>query len=101
MTGSLPRPMLPAMRRMRGACTTCTATPPSGPCPATNPTRIATTTVGTIAVLEDQKVVRGGSFFDRPQRCRSAFRLSYPSWQRVHNVGFRVVCEGEAPGVGS
>ncbi len=40
---------------------------------------------------EDQKVVRGGSFFDRPVRCRSAFRLSYPSWQRVHNVGFRVV----------
>jgi formylglycine-generating enzyme required for sulfatase activity len=37
------------------------------------------------------KVVRGGSFCDRPKRCRSAFRLGYPSWQRVHNVGFRVV----------
>ena len=37
------------------------------------------------------KVVRGGSFRDRPKRCRSAFRLSYPPWQRVHNVGFRVV----------
>ena len=40
-----------------------------------------------------RKVVRGGSYYDRPQRCRSAFRLGYPSWQRVHNVGFRVVCD--------
>lgn len=39
------------------------------------------------------KVVRGGSFYDRPKRCRSSFRLSYPAWQKVHNVGFRVVCE--------
>ncbi|MBN2316552.1 MAG: SUMF1/EgtB/PvdO family nonheme iron enzyme [Sedimentisphaerales bacterium] len=43
----------------------------------------------------DRKVVRGGSWCDRPKRCRSAFRLSYPAWQRVHNVGFRVVCEIE------
>jgi formylglycine-generating enzyme required for sulfatase activity len=43
--------------------------------------------------LQDRKVVRGGSFHDRPSCCRSAFRLSYPAWQRVHNVGFRVVCE--------
>ncbi|MFV1967668.1 MAG: SUMF1/EgtB/PvdO family nonheme iron enzyme, partial [Pirellulaceae bacterium] len=40
-----------------------------------------------------RKVVRGGSFYDRPKRCRSAFRLSYPAWQRVHNVGFRMVSE--------
>ena len=40
-----------------------------------------------------RKVVRGGSFFDAPKRCRSAFRLDYPAWQRVFNVGFRVVCE--------
>ena len=40
-----------------------------------------------------RKVVRGGSWFDRPMRCRSAFRLSYPAWQGVYNVGFRVVCE--------
>ena len=39
------------------------------------------------------KVVRGGSFFDAPQHCRSASRLRYPAWQRVFNVGFRVVCE--------
>jgi formylglycine-generating enzyme required for sulfatase activity len=39
------------------------------------------------------KVVRGGSWHDRPKRCRSAFRLAYPSWQRVFNVGFRVIIE--------
>jgi formylglycine-generating enzyme required for sulfatase activity len=39
------------------------------------------------------RVVRGGSFFDRPERTRSAFRLAYPAWQRVFNVGFRVACE--------
>jgi formylglycine-generating enzyme required for sulfatase activity len=43
----------------------------------------------------DRKVVRGGSFYDRPHRCRSAFRLSYPAWQRVHNVGFRIVGEDD------
>jgi formylglycine-generating enzyme required for sulfatase activity len=42
---------------------------------------------------EGAKVVRGGSWCDRPTRCRSAFRLSHPAWQRVYNVGFRVVCE--------
>ncbi len=42
---------------------------------------------------EGEKVVRGGSWYDRPKRCRSAFRLSYRPYQRVHDVGFRVVCE--------
>jgi len=37
-------------------------------------------------------VVRGGSWYDRPNRCRSSFRLAYPQWQRVYNVGFRVIC---------
>jgi formylglycine-generating enzyme required for sulfatase activity len=46
---------------------------------------------------ETLMVVRGGSFYDRPERARSAFRLSYPAWQRVFNVGFRVVCEAPAP----
>jgi formylglycine-generating enzyme required for sulfatase activity len=45
------------------------------------------------AKSDGRKVVRGGSFFDNPSRCRSAFRLAYPSWQRVFNVGFRVVLE--------
>ena len=42
---------------------------------------------------EGRKVVRGGSFYDRPKRARSAFRLGYQPWQRVFDVGFRVVCE--------
>ncbi|MCX7046315.1 MAG: formylglycine-generating enzyme family protein [Candidatus Sumerlaeota bacterium] len=44
-------------------------------------------------VADGRKAVRGGSFFDNPRRCRSSFRLSYPAWQRVFNVGFRIVCE--------
>jgi formylglycine-generating enzyme required for sulfatase activity len=39
------------------------------------------------------KVVRGGSWYDRPKRCRSAFRLSYAPWQKVFNVGFRIIIE--------
>ncbi len=40
-----------------------------------------------------RKAVRGGSWRDRPKRATSAFRLSYPAYQRVYNVGFRVVAE--------
>jgi formylglycine-generating enzyme required for sulfatase activity len=39
------------------------------------------------------KTVRGGSWRDRPQRCRSSFRLAYPAFQRVFNVGFRIAVE--------
>jgi formylglycine-generating enzyme required for sulfatase activity len=42
-----------------------------------------------------QKVVRGGSWYDRPQRARTTFRLPYEPWQHVYNVGFRVVMEAE------
>lgn len=42
-------------------------------------------------------VVRGGSFFDPPTRARSAFRLAYRPWQKVFNVGFRVVVSGPIP----
>jgi len=38
-----------------------------------------------------KRVVRGGSFYDRPHRSTSGFRLAYPEWQRVHDVGFRMV----------
>jgi formylglycine-generating enzyme required for sulfatase activity len=37
--------------------------------------------------------VRGGSWYDRPHRAASAYRLSYQSWQPVFNIGFRVVVE--------
>ncbi|MHC4434629.1 MAG: formylglycine-generating enzyme family protein, partial [Planctomycetota bacterium] len=45
------------------------------------------------ATLAERKTVRGGSWYDRPKRCRSAFRLSYPAWRKVYNVGFRIVIE--------
>jgi formylglycine-generating enzyme required for sulfatase activity len=45
--------------------------------------------------VDGRKVVRGGSFSDPPERCRSAFRLDYPSWQQVFNVGFRVIATPE------
>mgnify|MGYP006288177643 CR=1 FL=1 len=46
---------------------------------------------------DGMRVVRGGSFYDRPKRCRSAFRWRYRSWQPVYNVGFRVVSPDDAP----
>ncbi len=51
--------------------------------------------IASTGLASARKVVRGGSWVDRPKRCRSAFRLSYPAWQRGHNVGFRVVCEAK------
>ena len=39
------------------------------------------------------RVVRGGSWSDRPKRATSSARLSYRPWQVVYNVGFRVVLE--------
>jgi formylglycine-generating enzyme required for sulfatase activity len=41
----------------------------------------------------DRKIVRGGSWRDRPLRCTSSFHIDYQPFQRVYNVGFRVVCE--------
>ena len=40
-----------------------------------------------------EKVVRGGSFFDRPYRATSSYRLGYMPWQGVFNVGLRIVVE--------
>jgi formylglycine-generating enzyme required for sulfatase activity len=45
---------------------------------------------------QSRKVVRGGSWYDRPHRCRSAFRLDYDSWQKIYNVGFRVIVRDAA-----
>jgi ribosome small subunit-dependent GTPase A len=39
------------------------------------------------------RVVRGGSWRDRPVRCRAAFRLAHRRYQRVYNVGFRVIVQ--------
>jgi len=40
-----------------------------------------------------KKAVRGGSWYDRPIHARSGFRQAYPTWQKVHNVGIRVIVE--------
>ena len=45
-----------------------------------------------------QKVTRGGSWYDRPDRCRAAFRQPYPACQGVYDVGFRVIFEADHPG---
>ena len=37
------------------------------------------------------RVVRGGSFADRPDRGRSGFRTPYPAWRRLGATGFRVI----------
>lgn len=41
----------------------------------------------------EYKVVRGGSYIERPKFSTSYARKAYYPWQRVHNVGFRVVFE--------
>ncbi len=40
-----------------------------------------------------EKIVKGGSWYDRPYRCASDYRISYPPYQGVFNVGFRIVAE--------
>ena len=42
-----------------------------------------------------KRVVRGGSWYDRPYRSTSSFRLPYREYQKVYNVGFRVVMTEE------
>ncbi|HEY3319212.1 MAG TPA: SUMF1/EgtB/PvdO family nonheme iron enzyme [Planctomycetota bacterium] len=49
---------------------------------------------------DGKRVVRGGSWFDRPLRARSASRGAYQPWQKVFNVGFRVMCEEGAEAQG-
>lgn len=45
------------------------------------------------------KVVRGGSWRDRPVRCSAGFRLAYPTFQKIYNVGVRVVCGADVGGI--
>jgi len=39
----------------------------------------------------ERRVVRGGSWYDRPELARSAHREAYPPYRGVYDVGFRVV----------
>lgn len=40
-----------------------------------------------------ERVIRGGSYYDVPVYCRSAFRLHHAPEFRNINLGFRIVCE--------
>ncbi len=40
-----------------------------------------------------KRTVRGGSWYDRPKRATSSFRLPYEAHQKVYNVGFRIIIE--------
>ncbi len=40
-----------------------------------------------------QKIIRGGSWIDRPKNSTSYIRNSYYAWQPINNVGFRIIIE--------
>lgn len=48
---------------------------------------------GKLTDKEVPRVVRGGSWRDRPKYATSSWRWGYPGWRRVYNVGFRVIIE--------
>ncbi|MBT8044631.1 MAG: SUMF1/EgtB/PvdO family nonheme iron enzyme, partial [Verrucomicrobiae bacterium] len=39
------------------------------------------------------RTVRGGSWRDRPHRATASHRLAYPRYQKIYNVGFRIIVE--------
>lgn len=39
----------------------------------------------------EKRVIRGGSWYDRPSKGTSSYRMAYRPYQQVFNVGFRVV----------
>jgi formylglycine-generating enzyme required for sulfatase activity len=41
----------------------------------------------------EKKVARGGSWASRPKDATASFRLPYESYQKVNDVGFRVILE--------
>ncbi len=45
------------------------------------------------ADVAQAKVARGGSWYDRPKTAGASIRFRYESYQKVFNVGFRVVVE--------
>ena len=47
----------------------------------------------TATTVDGRAIVRGGSFASRPKDATSSFRQRYLPWQKVFDVGFRVVVE--------
>jgi formylglycine-generating enzyme required for sulfatase activity len=46
---------------------------------------------------DGEKVARGGSWHDRPRDAGAAVRFAYAPWQKVFDVGFRIIVEDAAP----
>ncbi len=42
---------------------------------------------------DGKKTILGGSWRDRPFRAAVGYTLGFPAWQKVYNVGFRVIIE--------
>jgi formylglycine-generating enzyme required for sulfatase activity len=53
-------------------------------------------TLGRYGDQGDRKPVRGGSWRDLPGDCQVTSRYGYHAYQKVFNVGFRVVCETDS-----
>jgi len=51
--------------------------------------------------VSGRRVVRGGSWYDRPKLCTSSFRRAYRDYQKVYNVGFRIIVEASAEEIAS
>ena len=43
--------------------------------------------------VSEKKVARGGSWYDRPTTAGSTIRFPYESYQKVFNVGIRLIVE--------
>ncbi len=54
-------------------------------------------TLGRYGKQGQLKTVRGGSWRDLPADAHASERFGYRPYQKVFNVGFRVVCEADAP----
>ena len=54
-------------------------------------------TIDAYASDSDKRAVRGGSWRDQPASCTAAERFGYQPYQKVFNVGFRIVCRDYAP----
>jgi formylglycine-generating enzyme required for sulfatase activity len=47
----------------------------------------------SVHIQGSKKIVKGGSWRDRPKRSGASFERAYYPWQKVMNVGFRVIME--------
>lgn len=58
---------------------------------------VAEWTLSDYSQRPGHKVIRGGSWADRPKDATASVRWGYPNWQRPFNLGFRVILESDAP----